>query len=144
MVMTRMGLPDAALFRWKSPDGSSVLLRNTIKGYGWGVGLGLYRDLDVARFTKITSDLRAVQATTKAPVYLGWGTDLFAPKRKTDRKRAAAEPAACTRSFSVLDRRRIFSRSGECTPLFPRSPVRSLFSWANVISSMSHLWCMSP
>ena len=36
MVMTRMGPPDRSLFRWKAPDGSSVLLWHTIKGYGWG------------------------------------------------------------------------------------------------------------
>jgi hypothetical protein len=46
MVMTRMGPPDKSLFDWKSPDGSKVLVWNTIRGYGWGVHLHLHGDLD--------------------------------------------------------------------------------------------------
>ncbi len=49
MVMTRMGPPDRSLFRWKAPDGSAILVWNTIKGYGWGADLGLHLDLDDAR-----------------------------------------------------------------------------------------------
>ena len=37
MVMTRMGPRDLSLFNWRAPDGSAVLVWNTINGYGWGV-----------------------------------------------------------------------------------------------------------
>jgi hypothetical protein len=38
-VMTRMGPADKSLFRWQAPDGSKVLLWNSLKGYGWGTFL---------------------------------------------------------------------------------------------------------
>src|SRR5262249_42287519 len=79
MVMTRMGPPAQSLFRWKSPDGSNVLVWDTLRGYGWGVDLGLHRDLDDARFERIIKDTSAVRKTTQGPLYLGWGTDLWAP-----------------------------------------------------------------
>ncbi|HEY5911294.1 MAG TPA: hypothetical protein VJA21_11895, partial [Verrucomicrobiae bacterium] len=49
MVMTRMGPPDSTLFRWRAPDGSSALVWYALKGYGWGVGLGLHENLDSNR-----------------------------------------------------------------------------------------------
>src|ERR1035438_345822 len=82
MVMTRMGPRDLSLFHWKAPDGSTVLVWNTTHGYGWGVGLGLHLDLDKDRLEGIASDLRDVEATTRGPIYMGWGTDLFAPNSK--------------------------------------------------------------
>src|ERR1035438_3063149 len=57
MVMTRMGPPDRSLFNWKAPDGSAILVWNTIKGYGWGADIGLHRDLDDARLAAIARDL---------------------------------------------------------------------------------------
>ena len=82
MVMTRMGPRDRSLFRWRAPDDSNVLVWNTINGYGWGVGLGLHLDLDKDRLAGVTSDIKAVAATTNGPVYMGWGTDLYAPNDK--------------------------------------------------------------
>ena len=73
MVMTRMGPPDRSLFHWKAPDGSAILVWNTIKGYGWGADLGLHLDLDDARLAAIASDVDSVQATTAGPVYYGLG-----------------------------------------------------------------------
>ncbi|SPE40572.1 exported hypothetical protein [Candidatus Sulfopaludibacter sp. SbA3] len=139
MVMTRMGPPDTSLFRWKSPDGSSVLLWNTIKGYGWGVGLGLHRDLDDARFTKITSDLRAVQATTKGPVYMGWGTDLFAPNEKLVENLPVLNAHMGPDHFRFATAEEYF-RAAADTPAIPEISGEIPSSWANVISSMSHLW----
>jgi len=84
MVMTRMGPRDLSLFHWKAPEGSAVLVWNTINGYGWGVGLGLHLDLDAARLQAIAGDLKQVEATTSGPIYMGWGTDLFCTERKVD------------------------------------------------------------
>jgi hypothetical protein len=82
MVMTRMGPLDDSLFRWKSPDGSNVLVWNTINGYSWGVGLVLHRELEGASLAKISKSVADVQATTRSPIYLGWGTDLWAPNEQ--------------------------------------------------------------
>src|SRR5271169_952971 len=81
MVMTRMGPPDRSLFRWKAPDGSAILVWNTIKGYGWGADLRLHLDLDDAQLAAIATDVDRVQATTAGPVFMGWGTDLWTPSQ---------------------------------------------------------------
>jgi alpha-mannosidase len=63
MAMTRMGPPEHPLFRWPSPDGSTVLVWNAVNGYGCGVGLGLHRpDLDDSRINKIAESIQQVQA----------------------------------------------------------------------------------
>jgi alpha-mannosidase len=71
MVMTRMGPPDCALFRYRAPDGSTALVWNTIKGYGWGVGLGLHKDNVETNLPNIARSVSQVQAATAGPIYLG-------------------------------------------------------------------------
>ncbi len=139
MVMTRMGPPDTSLFRWKSPDGSSVLLWNTIKGYGWGVSLGLHRDLDDARLAKVASDVRAVEATTQAPLYMGWGTDLFAPNEKLVENMAVLNQRLAPDRYRLATADEYFHAASD-TPGVPEIAGEIPSSWANVISSMSHLW----
>jgi alpha-mannosidase len=139
MVMTRMGPPDHSLFRWKSPDGSSVLLWNTIKGYGWGVGLGLHRDLDEARFAKISSDVAAVEATTPGPIYMGWGTDLFAPNEKLADNMAVLTKHFAPRQFRLATAEEFF-HAAEKAAAVPEIAGEIPSSWLNVISSMGHLW----
>jgi alpha-mannosidase len=139
MVMTRMGPPDTSLFRWKSPDGSSVLLWNTIKGYGWGVGLGLHRDLDDARFAKIAGDIQAVGATSHGPIYLGWGTDLWAPNEKLVENMAVLNRRFAPDRFRLATAVEYF-RAAAKSPGIPEIGGEIPSSWANVISSMSHLW----
>ena len=139
MVMTRMGPLDRSLFRWKAPDGSKVLTWHTIKGYGWGVSLGLHRDLDDARLSKISNEVSEIQATTRGPIYLGWGTDLFAPNEKL------------IENLTVLNRRLTPDRFHFATPTeffqaaanVPDVPVLSgeiPSSWANIITSLANLW----
>jgi Glycosyl hydrolases family 38 N-terminal domain len=71
LVMSRMGPLQKSLFGWKSPDGSRVLVWNEYKGgYGWGVHLGLHRDLNSGRVRMIQKELDEVQVTTPAPLYL--------------------------------------------------------------------------
>ena len=80
MVMTRMGPTNRSFFQYLAPDGSRVLTWSTLKGYGWGVGLGLHHtNLNEGQVSNIVRSVHEVLATTAGPIYLGWGTDLFAP-----------------------------------------------------------------
>jgi alpha-mannosidase len=82
MVMTRMGPPERSLFRWRSPDGSSTLAWHSFKGYSWGVSLGLHRELDQKAIDRLAKDVADVAATTAGPIFLAWGTDLWAANEK--------------------------------------------------------------
>ena len=139
MVMTRMGPPDRSLFRWKSPDGSSVLLWNTVHGYGWGVDLGLHRDLDDARFARIAHETAGVQATTSGPIYLGWGTDLWAPNEKLVENVAVLNQRLAPTHFRLATPSEYFRAASE-TPGIPELSGEIPSSWANLITSNAHIW----
>jgi alpha-mannosidase len=138
MVMTRMGPPDRTLFRWKAPDGSPVLLWNTIKGYGWGAGLGLHRELDDERLQRTADELSAVAATTAGPIYLGWGTDLWAPNEKLIENLALLNQRLSPRHFRLATAAEYFRAAADTRDL-PQLAGEIPSSWNNVISSMSHL-----
>ena len=121
-MLTRMFPPDRSLFRWKAPDGSTTLAWHAIKGYGWGADLGLHEDLSEQRLAAVGLELKEVQATTSGPLYMGWGTDLWAPNHFS--LATAAEyfrAASATRDIPEL--------SGEITG-----------SWGNLTVSMVGLW----
>jgi alpha-mannosidase len=139
MIMTRMGPPDAPLFRWKSPDGSSVLVWDTIKGYGWGVGLGLHHDLDDAHIDRIRKDVDAVQSLTKAPIYLGWGTDLFAPDETLVSNLAVLNKRLAPATFQFATPTEYF-KTAEKSAEIPVISGEVPSSWSNVISSMTVNW----
>ncbi len=139
MVMTRMAPTDLSLFRWKAPDGSGVLTWHAVKGYGWGVALGLHRNLDDARLDRIAREIASVQATTAGPVYLGWGTDLWAPNSKLVENVSVLNQRLSPLRFRVATPAEYFSAAAQ-TPGIPEVSGEIPSSWANVISSMSHLW----
>jgi alpha-mannosidase len=139
MIMTRMGPPDAPLFRWKSPDGSNVLVWDTVKGYGWGVGLGLHRELDDARIDRIKNEVGAIQSLTKAPVYLGWGTDLFTPNETLVSNMAVLNRRLAPATYQFATPTEYFHEA-EKTSDIPVISGEIPSSWANVISSMMTLW----
>jgi alpha-mannosidase len=139
MVMTRMGPPDRSLFRWRAPDGSSILVWNTIKGYGWGAGLGLHRDLDDSRLAAIASDVDKVQATTNGPVYLGWGTDLWAPSQKLIENVAVMNQRLAPRHFRLSTADEFFRAAARTTEI-PELSGEIAASWANLTTSLSGLW----
>ena len=139
MVMTRMGPPDKSLFRWRSPDGSSVLVWDTIPGYGWGVDLGLHRDLDDARFERIAKETAEVQATTRGPIYLGWGTDLWAPNEKLVENIAALNRRLPGSHFRLATPSEYF-RAASDTPGIPELQGEIPSSWANLTTSNAHIW----
>lgn len=139
MVMTRMGPTDVPLFQWQSPNGSKVLVWDAVKGYGWGVGLGLHKDLTDASLKRIDTEVGAVQDLTKAPVYLGWGTDLFAPNETLVSNLAALNKRGgrFTYQFSTPTD---FFHVAEKTSDTPTLTGEITGSWANVNSSASPIW----
>ena len=139
MVMTRMGPPDRSLFRWKAPDGSAILVWNTIKGYGWGAEIGLHLDLDDARRAAIASDVDSVQATTAGPVYLGWGTDLWTPSPKLIENVAVLNQRLAPRHFRLATPDEFFRAAAE-TAEIPELSGEIPSSWANLTTSLSPLW----
>jgi alpha-mannosidase len=139
MVMTRMGPLDAPLFRWKSPDGSSVLLWDTINGYGWGVGLGLHHELDDAHLSSIQKQVGSIQSLTKGPVYLGWGTDLWAPNETLVGNLAVLNRRLAPATFQFATPTEYFL-AAEKSPSIPEISGEIPSSWANVVSTMAPYW----
>ncbi|HWG19487.1 MAG TPA: glycosyl hydrolase-related protein [Terracidiphilus sp.] len=139
MVMTRMGPRDAPLFEWKSPDGSSVLVWNAVKGYPWGVNLGLHRDLTDAALTRIRTEVGAVQALTRAPVYLGWGLDLFAPSEELVSNLGVLNRKLAPIHFEFATPTDYF-HAAEKTPDLPVLSGEITGSWGNVDSSATPVW----
>ena len=140
MVMTRMGPPGCSLFRYRSPDGSSVLTWNTINGYGWGVGLGLHRDtLGETNIARIQRSIAGVQATTRSPIYLGWGVDLFAPNDSLVTNIALLNQRLAPMQFHFSTPAEFFRvASGVATP--PEFSGEIPSSWGNLLTSMCALW----
>lgn len=140
IIMTRMGPPDKSLFRWKSPDGTSTLLWYVDKGYGWGVELGLHKDLDDNRFARIKRDLASVQATApNAPIYMGWGTDLWSPSAKVIENISVLNKELAPWTFRLATPDEYFQAASKARDL----PVLSgeiPSSWANMLTTMFHLW----
>jgi alpha-mannosidase len=139
MVMTRMGPRDVSLFHWKSPDGSSVLTWNTINGYGWGVGLGLHKDLNTDGVKAIAADISSVEATTSGPIFLGWGTDLFAPNEKLIENVASLNQQLAPLQFRFSTSEEFF-RAAEKTDRIPELQGEIPSSWANLTTSLVPLW----
>lgn len=139
MVMTRMGPVDVPFFRWKARDGSSALLWDAIKGYGWGVNLGLHHDLDDAAIKRVQDEVAQVQSLTKAPVYLGWGTDLFAPDEKLIDNVKLLNRKLAPMRFQFATPAEYF-RAASKTPVIPDLSGEITGSWGNVDSSASPIW----
>lgn len=139
MVMTRMGPSDLSLFHWKAPNGSTVLVWNTTHGYGWGVGLGLHLGLDKDRMAGIASDLKEVEATTRGPIYMGWGTDLFAPNAKLVENIGVLNQNLAPTHFRLATAGEFF-RVADTTSEIPDLAGEIPSSWANLTTSLVPLW----
>lgn len=139
MIMTRMGPVDKSLFRWKSPDGSSVLLWYVSKGYGWGQSLGLHKDMDQARFTRIKSDLEDVQKTVNGPIYMGWGTDLWAPSEKVVQNVPVLNKNLSPWTFRLANPGEFYRAASKVKDL-PEVSGEIPSSWSNVLSSLFNVW----
>lgn len=139
MVMTRMGPVDTPFFHWKSPDGSSTLVWDTVKGYGWGVGLGLHNDLTDPVLERIRNEIGAVHALTQAPVYLGWGTDLFASNEELVSNLSLLNQKFPQAHFQFATPIEYFHAAAN-TPNPPVLTGEITGSWANLNSSASPVW----
>jgi alpha-mannosidase len=140
MVMTRMGPPDCSLFRYRSPDGSTTLVWNTINGYGWGVGLKLHRaDLEQTNFAAISRSINKAQGTTKGPIYVGWGTDLFTPSENLDGNMTLLSQRLAPLKFRLATPSDFF-RAATGVPDVPTLSGEVPSSWGNLLTSMCHLW----
>jgi alpha-mannosidase len=140
MLMTRMGPTDKSLFYYRAPDGSRALVWNTIKGYGWGVGLGLHHaNLDQNQISNILRGVREVAATTTGPVYLGWGTDLFAPSENLPDNLKLLDQRLAPMRFHFATPAEFFavvSNSNDLAAFSGEIPS----GWGNILTSLSHLW----
>ena len=139
MVMTRMGPPDCSMFRWRAPDGSSALVWYSLKGYGWGIGLGLHREMDSNVLAKVVRDLDQVRQTTKGPIYLGWGTDLWAPSEKLVDNMALLNQGLAPTTFRLATPDEYFQAAAKVSDV-PEFAGEIPSSWANIIASLCHLW----
>lgn len=140
MAMTRMGPPEHPLFRWRSPDGSTALVWNAVNGYGWGVGLGLHRDdLDESRVAKVAQSVGQMQSKTTGPIFLGWGTDLFAPSQNLVTNVALLNQRLAPMQFRMATPADYFRAASKATGI-PELSGEIPSSWANIITSLSQLW----
>lgn len=140
MAMTRMGPPEHPLFRWRAPDGSTALVWNAVNGYGWGVGLGLHRDdFDETRVQKAAQSIRDVQARTRGPLFVGWGTDLFAPSENLFRSVVLLNQHLAPTRFRLATPADYFEAASVIEGV-PELSGEIPSSWANIITSLSQLW----
>jgi len=139
MVMTRMGPPDKSLFDWKSPDGSKVLVWNTIRGYGWGVHLNLHGDLDEQRIKTLQKELEEVRTTAPGPVYVPWGVDLWAPSERLVENVSLLNRSLPSTHFALATPLEFFQRVAK-TPNLPELSGEIPSAWPHVVTSIVHLW----
>jgi alpha-mannosidase len=138
-MVTRMFPPDRSLFRWKAPDGSTTLAWHAIKGYGWGAGLGLHEDLSEQQLAAVGREVNEVQATTSGPLYMGWGTDLWAPTQKLIENVAVLNQHLSPNHFSLATAGEYF-HAAEATRDIPELSGEITGSWGNLTVSMVGLW----
>ncbi len=143
MVMSRMGPTDNSLFNWSSPDGSKVLVWNEIRGYGWGVHLGLHRDLTDQRLDTLRKELEEVKSTASGPIYIPWGVDLWAPTDKLVTNVEALNHNLPSVRFVLATPQDFFKAVGKPSNLADLSGEVPM-AWPHVIDSILHLWQLAP
>lgn len=137
-VMTRMGPGDKSLFYWKAPDGSRALTWFTLKGYGWGAHLGLHNELTDARRSTIEKELAEIAGTTSSPIYMNWGSDLYAPNEKiAENVRTLNHDGGMRFTFATPDD--YFAKVARERDI-PEVCGEIPSSWPNIVSSLPHLW----
>ena len=86
---------------------------------------------------RLRRDVDRVQATTAGPVYMGWGTDLWAPSQKLIENVAVLNQRLGATAFSPGDRRTSFSAPRRHTTEIPELSGEIPSSWANLTTSLS-------
>ncbi len=138
-MLTRMFPPERSLFRWKAPDGSTTLAWHAIKGYGWGADLGLHEDLSEQRLAAVGREVKEVQATTSGPLYMGWGTDLWAPTQELIENVAVLNQHLPPNRFRLATADEYF-HAASATRDVPELSGEITGSWGNLTVSMADLW----
>jgi alpha-mannosidase len=139
MVMTRMGPSDKSLFYWKAPDGSEVLVWNTLKAYGWGSRLGLHTELNEERRQTLQKEVEEVRATTGGPILMNWGSDLWAPTEKLVENIEILNKDFPSARFIFATPLDFFKRVMK-TPALSELSGEIPSSWPNAVSSLAHMW----
>jgi len=134
-----MGPGDKSLFYWNAPDGSKVLTWSTLKGYGWGAHLRLHDDLDDTRIRTIQKELADIERTTDSPVYMNWGSDLYAPNEKLAQNLPALNRGVPNRQFRFATPDDFFSAVSHQQKI-PDLSGEIPSSWPNIVASLPHLW----
>lgn len=138
-VMTRMGPSDKSLFYWAAPDGSKALTWFSLKGYGWGAHLRLHDDLGAAQLKTVEKELGEIEGTTAAPIYMNWGSDLYAPNEKLAQNLAVLNKHVDGARFQFAIPDDYFRKvSGERN--IPELSGEIPSSWPNIVASLPHLW----
>lgn len=138
MIMTRMGPADTSLFRWKSPDGSTALVWNSLKGYGWGTFVTSKTQSGEEKVQRLAKDLADLRPTTDGPVLMHWGVDLWSPPDDLVESAQALSKAGPAR-FIIATPSDFFRRVAKSSGIPERSgEIPS--SWPNVVSSLAHMW----
>ncbi len=138
VVITRMGPADKSVFNWTSPDGSKALAWNALSGYGWGTFLTVENRSIAEKKERFLSDLAAVQKTTKGPIMMHWGVDLWSPPDdlvSTVDEFFTQVPAKLTISTPSG-----FFHHLEKSPSIPDVSGEIPSSWPNIVSSLVHIW----
>jgi alpha-mannosidase len=136
MVMTRMGPADKSLFYYRALDGSKALTWNTLKGYGWGTFITSKRLTEEAKRARFQKDIDDVSKTTSGPILMNWGTDLWAPDDNLVPEIEGFQ-APVRLTFATPSE---FFRLAEKTPGIPETAGEIPHAWANILSSIVHLW----
>jgi alpha-mannosidase len=129
-----MGPSDKSLFFWQAPDGSRELVWFSLKGYGWGSHLGLHADLDERRRQQIDKELSEAEEITASPIFMHWGSDLWAPNEKLIEN----VPRLANFHFSTPDE--FFAKVSKTAQGLPALSGEIPNSWPNIVSSLPHMW----
>jgi len=139
MVMTRTGPLDKWLFRWKSPDGSKVMVWNEPHGYSWGVHLGLHAQLTPEKRNALDKELQEVSANAPGQILVPWGLDLWAPNEKIVQNAEALNNEPGHFHF-VLATPKDFFNAVENTQNLPEFSGEIPMAWPHVTDGILHLW----
>ncbi|MBM3333538.1 hypothetical protein FJY63_02645, partial [Candidatus Sumerlaeota bacterium] len=137
-VMTRMGPTDKSLFHWKSPDGSRALVWNALKGYGWGTFLTSKILSDEQKRERLRKDVADLRKNYDGPIFMNWGSDLFAPADDMVAQVEKFDEPGPTRV--IISTPTEFFRAAQKAATVVETSGEIPESWPNVVSSLAHMW----
>jgi len=139
-VMTRMGPPDKSLLYWKAPDGTTALTWNAVHSYGWGTQVTSNRGQEGReRFQK---EIEEISKTTPGPIFMTWGSDLFAPPPDLVEKVHAFTKDFPAAHFHLSTPSTFFqqaAKSGAIPELSGEIPS----AWGRETTAVAHIWSLN-